>query len=190
MSRIHFSGKCNYCILLHNKTPIHSTWGLLRVCATCPTPRLNQSYELRSPWEQHLRYVPHRVRNGYNTIYEQQVLPFDLQVLCQIFESRKEFEKVLKPIITWGEWGGGGVVRFYRTCRSRAYCIYCTSTQNTASYYHKILILSLNQTVTKEAFLNILYLRHICQIPALCNRIFYHLNWISVENGKPTQGFT
>ena len=30
------------------------------------TPRLNQSYELRPPWEQHLRYFPHRVRNGYN----------------------------------------------------------------------------------------------------------------------------
>ena len=34
--------------------------------ATCPTPHLNQSYELCPPWEQHLRYVPHRVRNGYN----------------------------------------------------------------------------------------------------------------------------
>ena len=59
--------KCNYCILLHNKTPIYSAWGLLRVCAACRTPRLNQSYELRPPWE-HLRYVPHRVRNGYNNI--------------------------------------------------------------------------------------------------------------------------
>jgi len=37
------------------------------VCATCPTPRLNQSYELRPSREQHLRYVPHRVCNGYNT---------------------------------------------------------------------------------------------------------------------------
>ena len=36
------------------------------MCAACPTPRLNQSYELRPPWEQHLRYVPHRVHNGYN----------------------------------------------------------------------------------------------------------------------------
>jgi len=36
------------------------------VCAACPTPRLNQSYELRPTWEQHLRYVPHRVRNRYN----------------------------------------------------------------------------------------------------------------------------
>jgi len=53
---------------LTNKTPIYSTWELLRVCAACPTPRLNQSYVLRPPWEQHLRYVPHRVRNGYNTL--------------------------------------------------------------------------------------------------------------------------
>ena len=68
MSLIHFSCKCNYSILLHNKTPIYSTWGLLSVCAACPTPSLNQSYELRPTWEQHLRYVPHRVRNGYNTV--------------------------------------------------------------------------------------------------------------------------
>ena len=54
---------------LTNKTPIVSNWGLLRVCAACPTPRLNQSYVLRPPWEQHLRYVPHRVRNGYNRRY-------------------------------------------------------------------------------------------------------------------------
>ena len=52
---------------LHNKTPVHSTWRLLRVRAACPTPRLNQSYELRPSWEHHLRYVPHRVRNGYNS---------------------------------------------------------------------------------------------------------------------------
>ena len=67
LSFIHFSCKCNYSILLHNKTPIYSAWGLLRVCAACPTPRLNHSYELCPPCEQHLRYIPHRVRNGYNT---------------------------------------------------------------------------------------------------------------------------
>ena len=49
------------------KTSVYSAWGLLRVCAACPTPRLNQSYELRPPWEQHLRYVPHRVHNGDNS---------------------------------------------------------------------------------------------------------------------------
>ena len=64
----HFSCKRNYSILLHNKTPIYSAWGLLRACAACPTPRLNQSYELRPPWEQHLRYVPLRVRNGYDRV--------------------------------------------------------------------------------------------------------------------------
>jgi len=52
---------------LAHKTPIYSAWGLLRVCAACPTPHLNQSYELHPPWEQHLRYVPHRIRNRYNT---------------------------------------------------------------------------------------------------------------------------
>jgi len=31
-----------------------------------PTPRLNLSSELRPFWEQHPRYVPHRVREGYN----------------------------------------------------------------------------------------------------------------------------
>ena len=60
---------------LHNKTPVHSTWRLLRVRAACPTPRLNQSYELRPSWEHHLRYVPHRVRNGYNSF----VLSFAVQ---------------------------------------------------------------------------------------------------------------
>jgi hypothetical protein len=47
---------------------IHSAWGLLRVCTACPTPRLNQSNELRPPWEQHLRNFPHRVRNGYDSL--------------------------------------------------------------------------------------------------------------------------
>ena len=36
------------------------------MCAACPTPRLNLSSELRPSWEQHPRYLPHRVRNGYN----------------------------------------------------------------------------------------------------------------------------
>jgi len=69
LSLIHFSCKCNYSILLHNKTPIYSAWGLLSVCADCLISRFNQSYELCSPWEQHLRYVPHWVRNGYNSVY-------------------------------------------------------------------------------------------------------------------------
>ena len=44
------------------------------MCAVCPTPRLNQSYELRPPWEQHLRYVPHRVRNGYKSVLGTEIL--------------------------------------------------------------------------------------------------------------------
>jgi hypothetical protein len=30
--------------------PVHLTWGLLRVCAGCPTPRLNLKFELRPSW--------------------------------------------------------------------------------------------------------------------------------------------
>ena len=48
MSLIQFSCNCNYSLLTHNKTPVQSAWGLLRVCAACPTPRLNLSSELRS----------------------------------------------------------------------------------------------------------------------------------------------
>ena len=69
LSPIQFSCNCNCSLITHNKTAVHSTWGLLRVCAACPTPRLNQSYELRPSWEQHPRYVPHRVSNGYNSCY-------------------------------------------------------------------------------------------------------------------------
>jgi hypothetical protein len=68
--RFGWSRVVSECRLVHCwfvRTHIYSAWGLLRVCTACPTPRLNQSYELRPPWEQHLRHVPHRVRNGYNT---------------------------------------------------------------------------------------------------------------------------
>jgi len=67
---VQFSCNCNYSLIMHNKTPAHSTWGLLRVCVACPTPRLNQSYELRPFWEQYSRHVPERVRAGYNKINE------------------------------------------------------------------------------------------------------------------------
>ena len=66
LSLIHFSCKCNYSTLLYNKTPTYSAWGLLSVCAAWPSLHLNQSYKLRPPREQHLRYVRHRVHNGYN----------------------------------------------------------------------------------------------------------------------------
>jgi len=66
LSPIQCSCNCSYSLITHNKTPVHSTWGLLRVCAACPTLRLNLSSELSPSWEQHPRYVPHRVRYGYN----------------------------------------------------------------------------------------------------------------------------
>jgi len=47
LSPVQFNCNCNYSLITHNKTPVHSTWGLLRVCAACPTPRLNLSSELR-----------------------------------------------------------------------------------------------------------------------------------------------
>ena len=47
MSPIQCSCNCSYSLITHNKTPVHSTWGLLRVCAACPTPRLNLSSEVR-----------------------------------------------------------------------------------------------------------------------------------------------
>jgi len=40
LSPIQFSCNCNYSLITHNKTPVHSTWGLLGVCAACPTPVL------------------------------------------------------------------------------------------------------------------------------------------------------
>ena len=50
LSPIQFSCGCNYSLITHNKTPVHSTWGLLRVCAVCPTPRLNLSSKLCPSW--------------------------------------------------------------------------------------------------------------------------------------------
>jgi len=39
-----------FSLITHNKTPVHSKWGFLRVCAACLTPRLNLSSELRPSW--------------------------------------------------------------------------------------------------------------------------------------------
>jgi hypothetical protein len=50
LSPIQFSCDFNYSLITHNKTPVHWTWGLLRVCAACSTPRLNLSSELRPSW--------------------------------------------------------------------------------------------------------------------------------------------
>jgi len=50
LSPTQFNCDWNYSLITHNKTPVLSTWGLLRVCAACSTPRLNLSSELRSSW--------------------------------------------------------------------------------------------------------------------------------------------
>jgi len=50
LSPTQFSCDCNYSLITHNKTPVHSTWGLLSVCAACSTPRLDLSSELRPSW--------------------------------------------------------------------------------------------------------------------------------------------
>ena len=47
LSPIQFSCNYNYSLITHNKTPVHSIWGLLRVCAAYSTPLLNLSSELR-----------------------------------------------------------------------------------------------------------------------------------------------
>ena len=53
LSAIQFSCNCNYFLITHNKNPVQSTWGLL-------------SSELHPSWEQHPRYVPHRVHARYD----------------------------------------------------------------------------------------------------------------------------
>ena len=50
MSPIQFSCNCNYSLITQIKFPVHWTWGLLRMCAACLTPRLNLSSELRPSW--------------------------------------------------------------------------------------------------------------------------------------------
>ena len=66
LSPIQFSCNCNYSLITHNKTPVHSTWGLLRVCAACPTLRLNLSSEIRPSGNNIQDTFPHRVHAGYN----------------------------------------------------------------------------------------------------------------------------
>jgi len=74
LSPIQFHCNCSYSLITHNKTPVHSTWGLLRVCAACPTVRLNLSYKLCPSWEQHPRYVSHRVHNRYRIMVDRVAL--------------------------------------------------------------------------------------------------------------------
>ena len=45
-SPVQFSCNHNYSLITHNKTPVHSIWGLLSVYVVCRTPRLNLSSEL------------------------------------------------------------------------------------------------------------------------------------------------
>ena len=91
------------------------------MCAACPTPRLNQSYELRPPWEQHLRYVPHRVRNGHNSAgtHEQKIN----------FPSFTQIQKFTDPVFTIRKDGKCleiikivKVSRFQFPCKTKHYC--------------------------------------------------------------------
>ena len=102
LSPIQFSCNCNYSLITHNKTPIYSTCGLLSVCAACPTPRLNVSSELRPPWKQQPRYVPYRVRNGYNKV---QVSATGWSLVQR---SPSDRGASLSVIYKLHEWGGPG----------------------------------------------------------------------------------
>ena len=50
ISPIQFSCNYNYSLITNNKTPVHCTWGLLSVCAACPTTRLNLTSKLHPSW--------------------------------------------------------------------------------------------------------------------------------------------
>jgi len=78
------------------------------VCAACPTPRLNQGYELRPPWEQHLRYVPHRVRNGYNSPQFNDFCHFTTQTFFKttLSDTAGNKESTLEQTTTAQRWRG------------------------------------------------------------------------------------
>jgi hypothetical protein len=65
-------------------------WGLLRVCAACPSPCLNWSSNSVPPGT--TRYVPHQDHTGYDTC-----------ALCLLFANQQ-----LKT------WGGGGAVSWLK----------------------------------------------------------------------------
>jgi hypothetical protein len=48
-------------------TPVHLTWGLLRVCAACPIPRLNWSSSSVPPGKTSTIRSPPGTAQGYNT---------------------------------------------------------------------------------------------------------------------------
>ena len=74
------------------------------MCAPCPTPRLNQSYKLRPPWEQHLIHVPHRVRNGYNSTVASDVIMCRLAALLanqqQLAEALAYIQKLFQLTVS------------------------------------------------------------------------------------------
>ena len=69
------------------------------MCAACRTPHRDQSYELCPPWEQHLRYVPHRVRNGYNTAFTGEYSHRKTEVIIHALS-------VIQPMILLIVWYG------------------------------------------------------------------------------------
>ena len=94
LSPIQYSCNCNYSLLMHNKTPVHSTWGLVTVCAACSTPCLNLISVPRPSWVQHPRYVPQRVRNGYNwTRSEQSTQEQDSDLDITVTETEHQTRK-------------------------------------------------------------------------------------------------
>jgi hypothetical protein len=46
----HYSSLVTALFTIYTQTPVHLTRGLLRMCAACPTPRLNLKFELRFSW--------------------------------------------------------------------------------------------------------------------------------------------
>ena len=64
--------------------PVHWMWGLLRVCAACPTARLNLRFELRpSQNNMHVTFTPEprRIQHVFHEIREYFEL---LNDFCQI----------------------------------------------------------------------------------------------------------
>jgi len=91
MSPIQFSCNCNDSLITHNTTPVHSTWGLLRVCAACPTPRLNLSCELRHSENNIQDTFPTGSTQGTTNIQWQYCLNYSspYRLLSRITESSK-----------------------------------------------------------------------------------------------------
>ena len=63
------------CTVYTQSTPLHLTWGLLRVCAEYPTPRLNLRFDFRLPWNNITRY-------GYSSIAPVLILVVKKEKIC------------------------------------------------------------------------------------------------------------